>query len=178
MKLENQVLLKFDVENKNGRIYRKSEFTRIRNEKSPSGDLYEWTLIEDLNGYHWCRQYLWAEKHVSDKRTRVDKPGLLLGEIGYPEDFEVSLSRVSHSIKNVRIEEDLLIGDIEILNTSSGNNLKKMIEEGLEIVFRPRAVGVINENKEVTVDKLLAFDAIPATTDSFNIIENENTSLL
>lgn len=86
------------------------------------------------------------------------------GEIGYPENFEISLSNVSHSVKNVRIEGNTVIGTVELLDTKAGHLLEPDFEKK---VFRPRAVGKVNEDSTVILEKIFAFDAVDKETDSF-----------
>ena len=51
------------------------------------------------------------------------KDGFVYGEYGYPENgaFDTSLSKVSHTISNIRIEDDKVVGDISIVGTPFGN---------------------------------------------------------
>lgn len=127
---EKQLLLKGNVINKNGRIYRTST-------------LY---LIKD----------------IIDRR--IKKIGVLLGELGYPENFDISLKNVSHSISNLQIIGDDLYGDIKILPTPNGKILEKMIND---IVFRPRSAGITLENGEVVIKNTFTFDAIHKENDAF-----------
>lgn len=57
--------------------------------------------------------------------------GLLLGELGFPEDSreEVDLSKVSHVIKNLYKKEDGLYADIETLDTPHGKILEQIVNE-------------------------------------------------
>jgi len=89
------------------------------------------------------------------------------GEIGFPQNTIVDLGRISHKIHDLRIEEDILVGEVEILSTPNGEILKSMLSE---VVFRPRGMGNINEqSKQVENFQLLSFDAIPKDQDAFNL---------
>jgi hypothetical protein len=89
------------------------------------------------------------------------------GEIGFPQNAMVDLGRVSHKIHDLRIEEDILVGEVEILSTPNGEILKSMLSE---VVFRPRGMGNVNEqSKQVENFQLLSFDAIPKDQDAFNL---------
>ena len=89
------------------------------------------------------------------------------GGIGFPQNTIVDLGRVSHKIYDLRIEEDILVGEVEILSTPNGEILKSMLSE---IVFRPRGIGNINgQSKQVENFQLLSFDAIPKDQDAFNL---------
>ena len=93
------------------------------------------------------------------------------GEIGHPDigRFEISLNDVSHSIENVKIEDDKVIGDIEILETPRGKVLKELYDNG-KIVFRPRSLGHVDYNSKIVIlNTILSYDAINVDEDSFNI---------
>lgn len=93
----------------------------------------------------------------------------VFGQLGYPEESfdDVSLTKASHMISDLKIEGDELVGTISILETDEGTKLKKMINEG---VFRPRCIGTINDKNEVIVDKIISFDFVPKETDAFKEI--------
>ena len=88
------------------------------------------------------------------------------GEISHPGTPNVDLSKISHEISNLRIEEDILYGDVNVLDTPQGKKLNKILSE---VIFRPRALGNINEQNVVENFELIAFDAIPKNQDSFNL---------
>jgi hypothetical protein len=101
--------------------------------------------------------------------------GNALGELGFPERSEVSLSNVSHAIEEIHFnpEKNSLDGTIRILEgTPSGQKLLNMIDHDPQkfnemFVVRSRGAGTINENKEVEDFKLFSFDIIPKEQGSF-----------
>lgn len=100
---------------------------------------------------------------IADFNRRVEERGVAYGELGYPETTETYLGNVSHTVKNVRIEDDKVVGDITLLNTINGKTLKELFKnDDTGIVFRPRASGT------VTINKIHSYDAINASEDSFN----------
>ncbi len=103
---------------------------------------------------------------IKDFNDRVEKNGPALGTLGYPADMETILSSVSHTIKNVRIEDDKVVGDITILNTAQGKILQELM--GVDIVYRPRAIGTTNPDGTVNIQKILSYDAVSSSNDSFN----------
>ena len=44
------------------------------------------------------------------------------------------------------------------------------VDNGADIVFRPRSVGTVDENGVCHVKKLFLFDAIPVSKDSFKSV--------
>ena len=107
-------------------------------------------------------------ENIENFNERVKKLGVVYGEYGYPENgvLDTTLSKVSHTISNVRIEDNKVIGDITIVGTRLGNLLKDNYEN---MVFRPRSMGVVGEDRNVILKKLFTFDAVPNTDDAFNM---------
>ena len=65
-----------------------------------------------------------------------------LGELDpSPEDPFINLSRVSHKIEDMRIENDEVIADIQLLDTLNGKLAQKLIKLGNNLHFEPRMIG-------------------------------------
>lgn len=103
-------------------------------------------------------------KAIDDYNDRANKFGGF-GEFGYPETFDVSFKNVSHSVKNLRIDDNSVVGDVTVLNTTKGG--RKLAEMLDRCVFRPRAAGMVLANGEVVLDRIFAFDAINKEDDAF-----------
>jgi len=97
---------------------------------------------------------------IKDFNDRVDKYGKVYGQLGHPDRFDTHFLKVSHTIKNVRVEEDKVVGDIEILKTPSGEILQEMIDDGLDYAITSRAAGSTNEDGTVTIKKIFSFDFV------------------
>lgn len=161
-KLENQKLIRFGKKNKNGRIYLKDEFLRDRVWSESSEEYIIGSLIERLNGIFYRKK-----KDLFGTEIKINDGSTVLGEFGYPEDFIVTLTNVTHSIDNFRIHGNWLIGDVTILKTAGGEMLNDLLDNNLEFVFRPRGMGNVNERGEITDYSVCAFDAIPKKDDAF-----------
>ena len=119
--------------------------------------------VKNLNG----RMYIDNDNlrdAIDTINKRVESIGVVYGEYNYPESFETTLSRSSHTVKNVKIEGDKVVGDITILTTHYGKKLEKDYKN---IVFRPRSAGIVDENGLVNIKQLFTFDAIMRDTDAF-----------
>jgi len=93
-------LIKFGVMNGNGRLYRKSELTKIKIDD----DGIDYTELDRLN----------------------KKP--LYGQFGYLDTGDtIHKYNATHSITNLRFHEDWLIGDVTILNSSIIPILDKLV---------------------------------------------------
>jgi len=120
----------------------------------------------NLNGYMYTEDAI--KNAIDDYKKKIDE-GQSFGELGYPNsDASVTdISRISHKVTEVEMNDKILFGKIEILDTSKGNDLKKIIDN---VVFRPRSVGNVNHDGTVTIKKIISFDAILKDTDSYKDI--------
>lgn len=95
----------------------------------------------------------------------------IYGELGHPDNTDISLSNISHTISNIENYQNCLIGEVNVLSTTKGKILKSMIDNGIKVVFRPRSTGNVDRYGNVTLEKLYTFDAILLKDDSFeNVI--------
>jgi len=99
------------------------------------------------------------------------KKNIVFGELGFPETMDVTLSNVSHTIENVRVQGNQIMGTIKILNTPSSDILAKSLNH---YVFRPSSSGNIDpKTKEVKITKFFTFDAIRREADAFPFGDEE-----
>lgn len=82
------------------------------------------------------------------------------GELGHPTGPNINLDRVSHMIKDLRMEGHEVIGKALITNTPMGNIVKGLMESGANLGVSSRGMGSLKENKagimEVQADFRLA----------------------
>ena len=116
---------------------------------------------KNLNGRIYSKKIL---KQILPSLLEKGSDRRLLGEFIFGESSDISLRRVSHLIKNVRIDGNILYGDIEILETYFGKKLKDEIDS---FVFRPRGMGYVDEKGKISEYEIINFDAVPASEDSF-----------
>lgn len=91
------------------------------------------------------------------------KEGRLLGECDHPEYDEVKLANVSHVIRDCRIEDNKVYGDVEVLDTPSGKIVQSLIEAGIPIGISSRGVGNTRTTADGTVVTdfdLITFDLV------------------
>jgi hypothetical protein len=126
-------LIRFGIMNGAGRLYRKSELTKI----SLDEDGFECTQLDRLN-----RQ-------------------ILYGQFGHCDSGDITHKyNATHSICNLRINEDWLEGDITIINDS-------IIPILNNLVFRPRSFGTVDDMGVVRGLEIIGFDAILKSEDKF-----------
>jgi antitoxin component of RelBE/YafQ-DinJ toxin-antitoxin module len=126
-----QKLIHFNVHNKNGRLYQKSDLLGIKLDENG----LEYTELDRLNNV------------------------TLHGQFGFCSTGDkIHKYNATHSINNLRIEEDWLIGDVTILNDSIGHIFDKL-------VFRVRGFGEVDDKGVVQGLEIIGFDAILKSED-------------
>jgi hypothetical protein len=86
----------------------------------------------------------------------------LLGELDHPDKFDISLSKVSHLIEDVKYDSKKrqIIGRIKLLDTPSGQIAKNLVDTGVPISISSRAAGVVGENKKVQIKRIFTYDLV------------------
>lgn len=86
----------------------------------------------------------------------------LLGELDHPDKFDISLSKVSHLIEDVKYDakKRQIIGKIRLLDTPSGQIAKNLVDTGVPISISSRAAGVVGENKKVQIKRIFTYDLV------------------
>ncbi len=90
------------------------------------------------------------------------KENRLLGELDHPEKFDVSLSKVSHLIEDIKYDQKKrqIVGRIKLLDTPSGQIAKNLVDTGVPISISSRAAGVVGENKKVQIKRIFTYDLV------------------
>ena len=101
--------------------------------KNRNGRVYPLkTLVNEVNRYH--------KKYVSENRA--------LGELNHPKGPSVNLDRVSHIIKDLRVEGNNIYGKAKIMDTPMGNIAKNLINEGARLGVSSRGMGSLKKNTQ------------------------------
>ena len=136
-------------------------------QKNRNGRVYpEKTLMKEVKRYN--------KEYVTNSRA--------MGELGHPEGPTVNLERVSHLIKEMKVEGNNIIGKAKILDTPYGQIVKNLIDEGAKLGVSSRGMGSLKKNEagvnEVQEDFMLAavdIVADPSALDAFvnGVMENK-----
>ena len=102
--------------------------------------------VKNGNGRYYAKD-LW-EREI-DKYKEVVKENRATGELDHPESSIINLKNVSHIIRDMWWDGDNVIGKIEILPTSSGNILKVLIENNVQVGVSSRGMGSLQERNGV-----------------------------
>jgi hypothetical protein len=115
--------------------------------------------------------------HILDREVRnyqkFIKENRALGECDHPDSSVVELKKVSHIIREARMDGDVCYGVVEILDTPYGNILKSLIKSGVTLGISSRGIGSTKKegDKQVVQDdfQLICWDIVnePSTPGAF-----------
>lgn len=100
------------------------------NKKNQNGRVYPKSILE-----RECNKY--AQNEIAQRRA--------LGELDHPESSIVNLKNASHNILEVWWDGDDLYGKVEILDTPSGQILKKLFQAGITLGISSRGMGSVKQ---------------------------------
>ena len=120
-------------------------------------------VTEEVNGekqYHIDGIFMQAEQknrngRVYPNKTLMNevrkyndeyvKPSRAMGELGHPDGPQLNLERVSHLIKELRVDGNDLHGRAKILDTPYGKIVKDLVKEGVKIGVSSRGMGSLKQ---------------------------------
>jgi hypothetical protein len=154
--------------------------------KAPSGNpLVEGILataeVKNGNGRYYPKD-LW-EREIG-KYNQIVKENRATGELDHPDSTIISLKNVSHIIREVWWDGDKVMGKLEILPTVSGNILKALIENNVQVGVSSRGMGSLKEINEGTLEvqddfELLCWDFVstPSNPGSYMNLVREGKEM-
>lgn len=126
---------------------------------------------KNRNGRVYPKGVLFKEvKRYNDEYVKKNRA---MGELGHPAGPTVNLERVSHLIKDLRVEGSDIIGRAKIMDTPYGKIVKNLVDEGTKLGVSSRGMGSLKNVKginEVQNDFMLsAVDIVsdPSAPDAF-----------
>ena len=134
------------------------EVNKSNNEYVLEGIFAQFGVENNNHRIYEEKEYLphldYLKKKISENR--------LLGELDHPDKFDISLSKVSHLIEDVKYDPKKLqiIGRIKLLDTPSGQIAKNLVDTGVPISISSRAAGVVGENKKVQIKRIFTYDLV------------------
>jgi hypothetical protein len=105
--------------------------------------------IKNRNGRMYPEGILQKEC-VRYAKEYIDK-NRAYGELGHPNGPTINLERVSHLIKELKMEGKDFVGKAKILDTPYGNIVKNLISEGAQLGVSSRGMGNLKRINEVDV---------------------------
>tara|TARA_B100000287_G_C20636770_1_gene781947 strand:+ start:955 stop:1599 length:645 start_codon:yes stop_codon:yes gene_type:complete len=125
------------VEEKNGKKDYKIRGVFLQSDiKNRNGRVYPYeTLMKEVNRY--------TNEFISKNRA--------FGELGHPDGPTVNLERVSHMIKELKIDGKNFIGEAKIMDTPYGKIVKNLIDEGAQLGVSSRGMGSLKRDGDKNV---------------------------
>jgi len=103
-------------------------------------------LLTDFNTEKWKGINMESVKIEIEKlNEKINKFGCLFGEIGNPTTPDISLSKASHSIKNLTLVDGKVYGDVEFLSNDNGKKADDFINI-MNCRFGIRCAGIYEES--------------------------------
>jgi hypothetical protein len=129
--------------------------------------------IKNRNGRSYPKDIL--NKEVKRYMAENIKKNRAYGELGHPDSPTINLDRVSHMIKDLKLEGNDFVGRAKIMDTPYGKIVKSLIDEGASLGVSSRGMGSLKTTKdgtsEVQKDFMLAtaadIVADPSAPDAF-----------
>jgi hypothetical protein len=118
--------------------------------------------VKNGNGRYYPKD-IW-EREI-DKYQQTVKENRATGELDHPDSTIINLKNVSHIIREIWWNGDKVMGKLEILPTVSGNILKALIENNVQVGVSSRGMGSLKEMNEGTLEvqddfELLCWDFV------------------
>lgn len=110
------------------------------------------------------------------------KENRALGELDHPESSVVELKNASHIIREAYMQNDVVYGTVEILNTPSGKILQSLVESGITLGISSRGVGSTKPDGDLQIVQddfqLICWDFVsePSTPGAFMMKEGREIS--
>lgn len=112
-----------------------------------------------LNGHIYPRDAM--EKAIANIDTDH-----IVGQLGNPPSFcHVDLLKISHVVKDIRLEGDVVMATVKTLDTDSGKAVKQLIEMGASTRFAISGVGFISPAKEIESFEILSVNMVDTQYD-------------
>jgi len=70
----------------------------------------------------------------------------LLGECGHPQNVDITYERVSHLIKELRMDNNIAYGKSLVLDTPLGKVIKSLMDEGVKVGTSTRGTGTVKNS--------------------------------
>lgn len=129
--------------------------------------------IKNRNGRVYPKEVM--EKEVNRYMAESVQRNRAYGELGHPDSPTINLDRVSHMIKELRLEGNNYVGKAKIMDTPYGKIVKSLIDEGASLGVSSRGMGSLKTASDGTAlvqgDFMLAtaadIVADPSAPDAF-----------
>ena len=112
---------------------------------------------------HNCNNHMYTSPVIQAAIGRLRSKGVVRGHIGMPKNAaELMVSAtdtLSHEVLNLRIENDILVGNVRPLNTPHGKILKGLIKSD-HVAFALAGIANLDKDGVVRNLKIISINAI------------------
>lgn len=115
---------------------------------------------EVLNGNKRMYPKMVLEKEVEKHMNTKIKENRALGELGHPPTSEINLDRVSHLIKELKMDGNTAYGKAQILDTPMGKIAKALMESNVKLGVSSRGVGSLKNGIVQNDFRLICVDIV------------------
>ena len=119
-------------------------------------------LLTDFNTERWKGINMESViTQVELLNEKINRSGIVYGELGNPETFDVTLTRASHFIKNLTFTDGKVYGDVGFLDNHNGAQADNLINN-MNHRFGIRSAGKSEQhnNGEIVIKKIFTWDVI------------------
>ena len=108
-------------------------------------------------------------KAVKAIQGRIDSGYSVLGEADHPDDLQVNLDRVSHTIERMWMNGQDGYGRLKLLPTPMGNICKTLLENGVKLGVSSRGSGNVTDNGSVSEFEIQTVEIVanPSAPDAY-----------
>ena len=97
---------------------------------------------------------------VTEAYARIKECNGIFGELDHPQTLNINLDRISHAIKEIRMEGNNAVGRLQILDTPSGRIARTLIESGVRLGVSSRGAGNVKDDGEVEGFSFVTIDIV------------------
>jgi len=109
------------------------------------------------------------EPHIQKFLDNRPKYGTFMDLV---ESGSIDISKISHSIDDIWVKDEKLIGKITILDTPYGKILQKLYDSDEYFSVRPMSLGSVNSDCFVTINELITFNIATIDNDPYLAIKD------
>jgi hypothetical protein len=97
---------------------------------------------------------------VNQARAAITQYGGIFGEADHPSGLQINMDRISHAVKELKMEGNNAVGLIEVLDTPMGLILKELARSKVRFGVSSRCTGSLNESGIVSNARFITLDAV------------------
>lgn len=103
--------------------------------------------LKNRNGRMYPKEVM--QKEVNRYMKEYVQKNRAFGELGHPDSPTINLDRVSHLIKDLKMEGNDFVGKAKIMDTPYGKIVKSLIDEGAQLGVSSRGLGSLVQRNGV-----------------------------